>query len=76
MKYKVEYLNVLMFLLHELTFFFFFPDKYYCTTAKNHAFNIEENKWFFFFVSVLALVLQFFDMHLLTHSESYTLAFH
>lgn len=29
-----------------------------------------------FLVPVLVLVLQFFDMHLVTHSESYTLEFH
>lgn len=54
---------------------FFFPDKYYCTTAKNQAFNLEGKK-VGFLVPVLVLVLQFFDMHLVTHSESYTLEFH
>lgn len=75
MKYKVEYLNVLMFLLHELTFFFFFQINIIVLQQKIML-SILRKTSVFFFVSVLALVLQFFDMHLLTHSESYTLEFH
>lgn len=48
LKFQVEYLNLLMFLPHGLTFFFF-PDKYYCTTAKNQAFNLEKKMWVFWY---------------------------